>query len=341
MAVRIKTTLLTVAKFAIPIVIIGYLYSNISPQKWNQLEQQPKNYPLLAAALLVALLSISISFSRWCLLVRSLGIRLPIIEAFRLGAIGFLLNFISAGSVGGDFFKAVFLARRRPGQRFEAVASILVDRACGLFGLIVLVGMALVIAPPTATAEHVDELRQIRFATAALITAGAAALAVLVLGGRWVDRLVKLASQLRLVGPVMGRIGGPLRMFHQHPLALSAALGMSLCVHTGLTTSVTMIAHGLYTNPPTLAEHFVIVPIGLLASALPITPAGLGVFEAAIDWLYETIPAEPTLASGVLVALCFEIVRFLVAVIGTCFYWASKDEVRTTLEKAQGEAATS
>lgn len=329
--------MLRIAKFAIPLIIIGYLYTNIPEEKWDQLAAQPKNYRLLAGALLVALLSICISFSRWCLLVRSLGIALPLGEAFRLGAIGFLLNFVSAGSVGGDVFKAIFLARRRPGQRIEAVASILVDRACGLFGLISLVGLAFVVAPPIATAAHAAELERIRYVTAALVSAGIAALAILVLGGRWVDRLVSLASRLRLIGPLSGRIGGPLRMFHRHPLALLAALGMSLCVHIGLTSSVTMIAHGLYTSPPTVAEHFVIVPIGLLASALPITPAGLGVFEAAIHWLYETVPAEPTLASGILVALCFEIVRVLVAVIGTVFYWTSHDEVRNTLAQARAE----
>ena len=105
-----KKTLLTIAKFVIPIAIIAFLFMNISPEKWEKLRSQPKNYPLLATALLVALGSISISFSRWCLLVRCQGIELTIVEAFRLGAIGFLLSFVSAGSVGGDVFKAIFLA---------------------------------------------------------------------------------------------------------------------------------------------------------------------------------------------------------------------------------------
>ena len=71
------------------------------------------------------------------------------LEAFRLGSICFLLSFVSPGSVGGDVFKAIFLAQRRPGKRIEAVASVLVDRGVGLYRLLLLVAAALVLTNPT------------------------------------------------------------------------------------------------------------------------------------------------------------------------------------------------
>ncbi|MEL7263559.1 MAG: hypothetical protein AAFP69_01945, partial [Planctomycetota bacterium] len=46
---------------------------------------------------------------------------------FRLGAIGFLFSFVSPGSVGGDLFKAVFLARRARGKTTECFASVFAD----------------------------------------------------------------------------------------------------------------------------------------------------------------------------------------------------------------------
>ena len=147
------------------------------------------------------------------------------------------------------------------------------------------------------------------------------------------DQMLTRASQLTLVGPIVGKIGPPLRTFHEHPIPLLVALLMSLCVHAGLTVSIYLIANGLYADPPTLAEHYIIVPIGLLASTLPVTPAGLGVFEGAIDWLYDHVPAKPTLASGILVALVFEMVKVIVAILGTIFYWTASEEVRESLEQ--------
>src|SRR6056297_4148420 len=136
--------LTSLAKFLIPAGIIAYLLLyHVKPEDWADVRDQPKSYWLMAAALLVALAAMSLSFVRWCVLVRCQGIRLTMVEAFRLGAICFLLSFVSAGSVGGDLFKAIFLAKRRPGKRVQAVYSVLVDRGSGLYGLLLLVAAAL------------------------------------------------------------------------------------------------------------------------------------------------------------------------------------------------------
>ncbi|MFG0262618.1 MAG: lysylphosphatidylglycerol synthase transmembrane domain-containing protein, partial [Novipirellula sp. JB048] len=275
-------------KFAIPVAIIAWLANHID---WALLSAQPKDYPLLVAALAVALVGVSLSFARWCLLVRCQGISLSMLEAFRLGSIGFLLNFVSAGSVGGDLFKAIFLAKQRPGKRVQAVASVVVDRGVGLFGLLVLVAAGLMLISPTATTElDRQQMQQIRGATATLMTIGSIVLGVLVLGGKGIDHLVRWGSGLSIVGPVVAKVGPPLRMFQHHPIAFLISILMSLGVHAAMILSMYLIARGLYADPPTLVEHFVIVPIGMLAAAMPITPAGLGVYEATIAWLYKIVP---------------------------------------------------
>jgi uncharacterized membrane protein YbhN (UPF0104 family) len=334
-----KSTLVTTIKFAFPAAIIGYLVWRIEPEQWNQLSVQPKDYSLLLAALLVALAAMSLSFARWCVLVRCQGIELTMLEAFRLGSIGFLLSFVSAGSVGGDLFKAIFLAKRRPGKRIAAVASVLVDRGCGLYGLLLLVSAALLLTNPTEASESTLGLDRIKQATAAFFGLGTVVLAILVLGGRGVDKLITWGSGLPIIGGLVAKTGPPLRMFHSHPIAFGASILMSLGVQSMLVISMYLIARGLYTDPPTLVEHFVIVPIAMLASALPITPAGIGLLEAAMDKLYDVIPAIPTEASGTLVALVFEIVKVVMAVLGTIFYWTANKDVRESIEIAEEEIA--
>jgi len=335
-----KQTALGIAKFVIPAVIIGYLLWRIEAEDWAAIAQQRKNYGFLAGALGVAAAAICLSFARWCLLVRAQGIELSMLEAFRLGSICFLLNFVSAGSVGGDVFKAIFLARRRPGKRIEAVASVLVDRGCGLYGLLLLVGTAfLLMGSDPSAGQTSDDLKWIRYSTAALVAVGTFAVAVLVLGGRGVDRVLKWAGGLPAVGGMIERVGSPLRMFHSRPLVFALAIVMSVGVQAMLAISMYLIARGLYRAPPTLAEHLLIVPVGMLASALPLTPAGIGVLEAATDWLYRLVPDPPTQASGTLVALVFEIVKLLMAALGTVFYWTAGEEVRDSLEIAEEEVA--
>ncbi|TWU22176.1 hypothetical protein Pla52o_32310 [Novipirellula galeiformis] len=320
-------------KFVIPVAIITWLANHID---WAQLSAQPKDYRLLVGALAVAMVGLSLSFARWCLLVRCQGISLSMLEAFRLGSIGFLLNFVSAGSVGGDLFKAIFLAKQRPGKRIEAVASVVVDRGVGLYGLLVLVALGLMLIEPSQSTEiDRQQMQQIKGATLTLMTVGSIVLCVLVLGGKGVDRLVRWGSGLSFVGPVVAKVGPPLRMFHAHPIAFLVSILMSLGVHSSMILSMYLIARGLYTDPPTLVEHFVIVPIGMLAAAMPITPAGLGVYEATIAWLYKIVPATKTTASGALVALVFEIVKVAMAAIGTVFYWTSSKELRESVEEAE------
>lgn len=331
---RFKKILLVILKFALPAGIVLWLLWRIDGEEWQALESQPKNFPLLMAAFVIAFSGIGLSFARWAILVRCQGIRLGVLDAFRLGAIGFLLSFVSAGSVGGDLFKAIFLARRSPGKRLEAVASVLVDRGIGLYGLLLVAVAVLLIAPPATVS---DDLRQISRGAAGLTILGTVVLVSLVAGGKSIDRLLRRLGNLRWIGPLVHRLADPLRMFHRHPVAFLVAVLLSVIVHSLLAVSMYLIARGLYTAPPTFAEHLIIVPVGMLASALPLTPAGVGVLEATIEWLYRVVPATPTEASGTLVALTFEIVKILLAACGMAFYWGSDREVRQSLEAAEKE----
>ncbi len=325
-------------KFLVPVAILSFLLWKITPEQWEALREQPKNYGLLLAALGVALMAMSLSFARWCLLVRCQGIPLSMLEAFRLGAISNLLSFISAGSVGGDLFKAIFLARRSPGKRVEAVASVVVDRASGLYGLLAIVSVALLLIAPTAEGEGGENLARIAQAAVTLLIIGTVLTAVLIVGGKPIDRLIHRSETIPKIGEVVRRVAEPLRTFHTHPWGFLWSLVMSVGVQSMMVVSMYLVCLGLYgpdANPPTFAEHFVIVPVGVLASALPIAPAGMGVLEAAVEGMYKVVPAVPTAASGTLVALVFEVVKIVMALVGVVFYWTAGREVRRSLEAAE------
>ncbi len=83
---------------------------------------------------------------RWFSLLRAIGIRISLPEAVSLTMQGvFFTLFIPAGAVSGDLVKATLLGARTSGdERFNGIASILIDRICGFAGLL----MAIVITVP-------------------------------------------------------------------------------------------------------------------------------------------------------------------------------------------------
>ena len=322
-------------KFALPLAILGFLLWHIDDEQWEALRSQPKNYSLLAAALMIAGTAVTITFLRWGMLVRSLGIGVGMVEACRLSAIGFLLSFVSAGSVGGDVFKAYFVARHRPGRRFEAVASVLVDRIVGMYGLLLTAVSVLVLMPPKSEDPTLQSIFVAAIVMTALTTIG---LLAIILGGKWIDRCLRWIRPQNWFGKLVHRVADPIRLFHERPWHLLFGVGLSLISQFCLALSIFLIARGLYTDSPTLAEHLLMVPVGLQAASLPLTPAGLGVFEATMEWLYRLVPATPTKASGTLVALVFELVKIAVAGVGVIYYWTGGREVQESLQEAEADS---
>jgi hypothetical protein len=95
-------------------------------------------------------------------------------------------------------------------------------------------------------------------------------------------------------------------------------------------------APGLET--PSLQEHLIIVPLSLLCAALPISPAGLGTFELALETLYRMLAAVPIHpGQGLIVALAFRVVQIGLIVIGVIYYWTSRQEVSELMHEVELE----
>ena len=111
----------------------------------------------------------------------------------------------------------------------------------------------------------------------------------------------------------------------------------SVGVHSLLATGLYLIARGLPGTAPSLSEHFLIVPIAMVVGAVPITPSGLGTFEAALATLYRFVggPTSGDMVSGVIVALGYRLITVLIAVIGVVIFFARRRDVTRALHEAQ------
>ncbi|MCO6455556.1 MAG: flippase-like domain-containing protein [Pirellulaceae bacterium] len=339
-----KRVLLSVLKYGISLSILGYLFYKASQdQSFEDLMQQPKNWGLLVVAFGFALGAVLLTTVRWYLLVRSLHIPFTLRDSFRLGFVGYLFNFLSLGVVGGDLLKAVFLARQQPQRRPEAIASVIVDRVLGLYALFLLAAVAFLSVDLEATA--VRDPRQLEFiqlicrVTFGFTVAGAVGLGILFLPGFTTAPFWDLLVHLPKIGPTLERLIGALRMYRRQPGLLLLVLLISLVTHAMFVMSIYMIARGLPGDEPTLATHFVIVPIANVAGAVPL-PGGMGPFEYTLDMLYRGVSSAAVAPrQGFVIAMAFRVITLIIAMVGVVYYLTSRREVSQLLKDADPGAA--
>ena len=100
---------------------------------------------------------------------------------------------------------------------------------------------------------------------------------------------------------------------------------------------------GLPGRTPGFGAHFILVPLAGLTGALPLPAAGLGAFEAAIDYLYVQFPPVGAVVApgqGLMVALAYRMITVVIALIGWCYYLAARKEVAKWMQAAEADLET-
>jgi uncharacterized membrane protein YbhN (UPF0104 family) len=265
------------------------------------------------------------------MLVSAVGIPFSLGDAFRLGSIGYLLNFVGVGSVGGDFFKAIFVAHEHPGQKTEAVATVVLDRLMGLYGLFV-------VSAVSSLAMQIDDPVVQSLARVAQV---GAVVSTLMLGALFVPGFVEAswwewAKELGWIGPTIGSLHNAARAYRDRPVVICIAVLMSFVTHLLNSLSIWLCARGILPDPPSFFDHLLIGPLSVFAASVPLTPGGLGTFELSLDALYRVF-AKDTVGehAGLPVALLFRVMTLGVAAIGAGYYLTCREEVAEVLKETE------
>jgi len=327
--------LLTLVKVALAVAILGFLLQRIQGASgFERLLSEPKDWWALALAQGLVLVAFSLSFVRWYLLVRGLDLEFHLRDAFRLGTLGFMLNQVSPGSVGGDLIKAVFIAREQPGKRTEAVATVLVDRVIGLYAMLLVASLGLVLAGQTFdSAKLLSSLQTVVWSAALCGTLGLTFVLSPLATGK---RARALADRLPVIGHTVTRLIEAADVYRSRRRYLFAGFGLALTTHGLLITAFWCISHGLPVSGPTFAQNASIVPIALVAGALPLTPGGLGALEGSMELLYTSIGAGK--GDGTIAALAYRAMTYLFAGIGAFYYFNARKKVDELMHDAEALA---
>lgn len=340
-SVQTKKLLYTVGKVAFSAGLVGFLgWRAWHDASFRELAGRPKNWPVLASALPVCLAAVTITILRWQMLVRALGLDFTTRDALRAGFLGYAFNLIPVGLVAGDSVKAVMLIHRNARRKTEAVASVLVDRAIGLYGLLLLAAVASLFLPadqlsrlgPVDQATIVNLCRAVR-TIAVLSTVG---LVFLLIPSVTNSRLWDLLEHTPVMGPVLHKLVGAMRVYRRRVDLLLAAIGISLCIHLLYVSAVVLMTLSIGIEPehqPPVRYIFVIVPPTMIAGAMPI-----GVYEVAITLLFRAIAPEGAPPNmGLLIGLAYRIIQILIASIGVGYWLTSRGEVQEIMHEAEEE----
>ena len=244
---------------------------------------------LILATLFVVIAS-SLCFYRWNLLLRAQNMHFGFWPIVRYSFIGIFFSTTMPGIVSGDVIKAWYILKDRPpGQsRTPILMSIFLDRFMGLFGLITVSVIALFFN--WTHAWDTQDLKKVA-TTVLLLAAGMLCFFAYIMLSMWGPlagfRRKMQKAERHSIGRLFLKVYDAWISYREAPRTLAATLVTSVFTHCFVISSVIFCAHALGERSIPLYQYFMLVPIGLLTTAIPIAPAGLGVGHVAFAALFR------------------------------------------------------
>ncbi|MCK5943716.1 MAG: flippase-like domain-containing protein, partial [Planctomycetes bacterium] len=229
--------------------------------------------------------TVLIAGARWWWLLRVNGMNVTLTEALRFTWIGVFFNTVFPGSTGGDVIKALYIMKRCPGHRVQALVSVGVDRILGLGSLALLGAICVLFA--------LDQFTEIALGIWGVIVG--VGLLGLVSFSRRLRELVRLKW---LLNRLPGKLRGALQMvdkaiffYRDQRAVIALSLVVGIANHVLSVFCVVCLGMAIGVGMPTF-EYFVLVPVINIASAIPIAPNGWGFGELLYGYLFAEHGAQ-------------------------------------------------
>ena len=300
MAALISTrdTLAALGKLAVALALVGFLIWR-GDLAWEPLRASLIRWQYSLLALTVLGLTPILQLWRWQSLLRASRLRLPTREVFSYLMVSKFLNMALPGYFGGDFIRGVCVTRRAsalgngattsdndvPAQPGAAAVlpSIIFDR---ITGVIPLFAMALVGA---IGGVWFDLPAHLLIFAAALSGGGLLAAAGLFGLAYWrpepPDLLLRISERLGLDRPFLALFSSSYEYVRNRRL-IGRVLGISFLSQGLILLGFLLFGGALDLGIP-LVSYLVLVPLGLMVTAVPISPAGLGVGQVTFLALFQ------------------------------------------------------
>jgi uncharacterized membrane protein YbhN (UPF0104 family) len=311
---RVRGFLITALKAAVSVALLWVLFSRVDFAKlWSIARTASLRW--LVGALGLYLVMILASAWRWGLLLSAQGILLR----FRALTSSFLVatffnNFLPS-NIGGDVVRVADTAPAA-GSKTLAATVVLIDRAIGLLGLVLVSAVG-----ATAGPRLIDAGPGVGAGMLWIGFVGASLVAILMLV--MPQALPRLLQPLRVVHPAwvderLARLGSALERFRQAPATLGWCFAGAIIVQAVLVGFYLAIARSMNV-PIGFLELAVVVPISFIVQMLPVSMNGFGVREATFGFYFSRLGLP--LESALLVSFMGAALIMLFSLSGAAAYW--------------------
>jgi uncharacterized protein (TIRG00374 family) len=291
---------------------------------------------LLIFSVLIFPATYLITSYRWHELLKALDIRLGLARTFVLTMVGAFYNTFMPGSTGGDVLKAYY-ASKQTTHRTRAVLSVIIDRVIGLLGLVIMGGVMASIQ--YLRSPHPDDpatraCRQVAIGSAVILAGVLFGIVIFfqttLRGLLGVDYLLsKLPMQKQVQNAIQ-----VMRIYKRRPGLVLGALLITFPVHITVVISA-MLAGMAFGLPIPPLYYFVVVPVVVLAGAIPISPQGAGVMEFFA--IHLTKQHGVTVGQAFALAMSIRLVQMAWNLTGGVFVFKGGYHAPTSREQAEME----
>ena len=300
-----KSKLVTAARYLVAILAIFWLVRS-GTVNVAVLRRSLTSLDLLAIALGVLLVDLTVTSWRLVMLLRARGFAITLGDALRLTLVGNLFNLVLPAG-GGDVARFYYAAADASGRRAELAAILVFDRFVGLIALLVLPALLL----PFIFGAVTSSMLLTSLVKAAAITALALimGLALVIVPSKGIAPPLAWILQRLPFSAKLSQFVETIRAYRLQPSVLVGVLFVSLVAHA-LSGLVIAIVHSA--NGPFVPYAGVLSLLGFVANSIPLTPGGIGVGEAAFSALFR----EAGLTGGAEAMLSWRLLMIALAPLG-------------------------
>lgn len=290
-------------------------------------------WPITLGAIGVFLVDIFLMALRTSWLFRPLGMKLTVWKSMQLTLVSIFFATFLPGAGGGDLVKLYYATKENAGRRTEVATVLMFDRAIGFFAMLILPFFFVPMFLPLIQA--VPMLRHILILTAYLSGGLLAAFLLCAFNQSISHFLARESLTLPRWRKLACRVLETIGIYGQSPGTLLGALVLSLLANLSVI-AITVLAV-LVLDPASLSSKmYLVIPIGHVVNALPLTPGGLGVGETALNALFKLTGLQ----GGAETLLCWRVWKAMVGLLGLAIYIRGVSEVVFVSDSDSAEQRT-
>ncbi|MEK7689966.1 MAG: lysylphosphatidylglycerol synthase transmembrane domain-containing protein [Bdellovibrionota bacterium] len=276
-----------------------------------------ERWDLLAEAYGIFILTTCLGILRWQWLLRAQNIQIPLLRTAQYNMIGTFFNVALPGAISGDFVKAFYIGNEVKNRRGHVFGTIVFDRVAGLSALVFVAAGTLVFGVSRFRGTPLFGGIQVFVAISAAVVVVGYVYLFLVNERR--DPVLKFFQVMQAKYEKVGsltRIYEGMRHYHHHRLTVVRVLALSVVIHLLIAVAFSRLGLAMGEENIELLELFVVVPMGLLVTAVPVAPAGVGTGHAAFLALFALLGSK----RGADVFSLYALMCFLTGAIGGLIY---------------------